>query len=126
MVDFLNYDGLSYTDIRKELLNLLGKIVRYKHYIAFIKTYIPFNLIPRGFQLKLHSNIPDLQIAKTLKKCSKKLMFKVVSKYNSDIKRILSDVIYYKNYLHTFYLEKSKELLDHINIKQIKVFPIFF
>ena len=44
-------------------------------------------------------------------------MFKVIGKYNSDIKRILSDVIHYKHYLHTFYFEESKELLDHINIK---------
>ena len=52
-------------------------------------------------------------------------MFKSVSKYNSDIKRILSDAIYYKNYLHTFYCEESKELLDHINIKKLKVFQFF-
>ena len=107
MVDFLNYDGLSYTDIRKKLLKLMEKIARYKHHIASINTYIRFNVIPRGFQLKFHFNIPDLQIAKTLKNCSKKLMFKVVSKYNSDIKTILSNVIYYKNYLHTFYFEES-------------------
>ena len=50
---------------------------------------------------------------------------KVISKCNSDIKRILSDVIYYKNYLHTFYFEESKELIDHINIKQLKVFQFF-
>ena len=52
-------------------------------------------------------------------------MFKVVSKYNSEIKKILSDVIYYKNYLHSFYFEESKELLDHINIKQLQVFQFF-
>ena len=52
-------------------------------------------------------------------------MFKVVSRYNSDIKRILSDILYYKNYLHTFYFEESKELLDHINIKKLKVFQFF-
>ena len=51
-------------------------------------------------------------------------MFKVVSKYNSDVKRILSDVTY-KNYLHTFYFEESKQLLYHINIKQLKVFQFF-
>ena len=107
MVDFLNYDGLSDTDIRKKLLRLMEKIARYKHHIAFINTYIRFNVIPRGFQLKFHFNIPDLQTGKTLKNCSKKLMFKVFSKYNSDIKTILSDVIYYKNYLHTFYFEES-------------------
>ena len=87
-----------------------GKIARYKHYIAFINTYIRFSVIPRGFQLKFHSNILDLQIAKMLRNCSKKLMFKVFSKYNSNIKRILNDVIYYKNYLNnlrysSFYLE---------------------
>ena len=52
-------------------------------------------------------------------------MFKVVSKYNSDVKRILSDVTYYKNYLHTFYFEESKQLLYHNNIKQLKVFQFF-
>ena len=66
-----------------------------------------------------------MQIAKILKNCSKNLMFKVVTKYNSGIKRMLSDVIYYKNYLHTFYFEESKELVDHINIKQLKVFQFF-
>ena len=102
----------------------MGKIARYKHHIAFINTYIRirFGVIPRGFQSKFHSNIPDLEITKILRNCSKKLMFKIVSKYNSDIKRILNDVIYYKNYLHTFYFEESRELLDHINIKQLKVF----
>ena len=69
MVDFLNYYGLSYTDIRKKLLKLIEKIACYKHHIAFINTYIRFNVIPKGFQLKFHSNIPDLQIAKILRNC---------------------------------------------------------
>ena len=86
----------------------MEKTTRYKHHIAFISTYIHFNVIPREFQLKFHSNIPDLQIAKTLKNCSKKLMFKVVSKYNSDIKIILSDVIYYKISCTLFTLRKQK------------------
>ena len=77
---------------------------------------------PSSFQLKFHSNIPDLQVTNILWNCSKKLMSKIVSKYNSNIKRILNDVIYYKNYLHTSYFEESRELLDHINIKQLKVF----
>ena len=38
------------------------------------------------------------------------------------MKRILTDVTYYKSYLDTFYFDESKELLDHINIKQLKVF----
>ena len=49
-------------------------------------------------------------------------MFQIVSKYSCDIQRILNDVLYYKNYLHTFYFDESKELLDHINIKQLKGF----
>ena len=113
---------VAYPGIRKKLLKLMEKIARYKHHIAFINTYIHFNVIPRGFQLKFSSDIPDFQIAKILRNCSKKLMFKIVNKYNLDIKRILSDVIYYKNYLHTFYFDESKELLDHINIKQLKIF----
>ena len=39
MDDFLNYDGLSYTNIREKLLKLMEKIGRYKHHIAFINTY---------------------------------------------------------------------------------------
>ena len=49
-------------------------------------------------------------------------MFKIDSRYNSNIKRILHDEIYYKNYQHTFYFDESKDLLDLINIKQLKVF----
>ena len=49
-------------------------------------------------------------------------MFKIVSKYNSDIKRTINDVMYYKSYLHSFYFDESKELLVHINVKQRKVF----
>ena len=49
MVDFLNYDGLSYTDIRNKLLKLMEQIVRYKHHIAFINTCIRLNVILRGF-----------------------------------------------------------------------------
>ena len=48
-----------------------------------INMYIRFNIKPRGFQLRFLSNIADLQITKSLKNCSKKLMFKIVSKYNS-------------------------------------------
>ena len=124
MVDFLNHhDSLSYTDIRKKLLTLMEKITLYKHHIAFINTYICFNVIPREFQLKFHCNIPSL---KKLRNCSKNLMFKIVSKFNSDIKRILNDVSYYKNYLHNFYFDESEELLDHINIKQLKVFRFLY
>ena len=61
-----------------------------------------------------------MQIGKMLRNCSKKLMFKIVSKYNSDIKRILNDVIYYKNNLHTFYFDESKELLYRITIKNLR------
>ena len=51
-------------------------------------------------------------------------MFKIVSKINSDIKRIINDVIYYKHFLQTFYFDESKELLDHINFKQLNVFQV--
>ena len=122
MVDFLNFDTLSYTDIHKILLKLMEKIARYKHHTGFINMYVDFNVIPRVFQVKFYSNIPDLQVTKILRNCSKKLMFKIVSKSNSDKKRILNDVIYYKNYFYTFYFDESKELLDDINIKQLKVF----
>ena len=44
-------------------------------------------------------------------------MFKIVSKINSDMKRIFNDVMHYKNYLHTFYFDESKELLDRIKFK---------
>ena len=66
--------------------------------MAFINTYIHSNVIPKGFQSKFQSNIPSLQIAKILKNCSKNLMFKIDSRYNSNIKRILNDEICYKNY----------------------------
>ena len=100
----------------------MEEIARYKHHIGFINTYVRFNVIPRVFQLKFHSNIPDLQVKKSLRNCSKKLIFKIVSKYNSDIRRILNEVLYHENYLYTFHFDESKKLLDHINFKQLKVF----
>ena len=54
--------------------------------MAFVNTHIRYNVIPREFQLKFCSNIPDLNTAKILRNCSKMLMFK----NNSDIKRILT------------------------------------
>ena len=80
MVDFLNYDGISYIDIRKKLLTLMEEIACYKHHIIFINTYIWFNVITREFQLKFHSNMPDFKIEKVLRNSLKKMMFKIVSK----------------------------------------------
>ena len=50
MVDFLNYDGLSDTDIRKKQLKLMEKVARYKHCIAFIYTHIHFNVNQENFR----------------------------------------------------------------------------
>ena len=86
----------------------MEKIALYKYHIAFINTYIRFNVIAKGFQLKFHSSIPDLQIAKILRNCSKKLMLKIVSKYNSDIKRILNDVYIIKATCTHFTLMNQK------------------
>ena len=121
MVDFLNFDTLSYIYIHKMLLKLMEKIARYKHHTGFINMYVDFNVISRVFQVKFYSNILDLQVTKILRNCSRKLMLKTVSKSNSEKRKILNDVIYYKNYLFTFYFDESKELLDYINIKQLKV-----
>ena len=59
---------------------------------------------------------------KVLRHCSKKLMFQIVSKSNSEKKRILNDVVHHKNFLYTFYFDESKKLLDYVNVKQLKVF----
>ena len=67
----------------KKLLKLMEKIAHYKHHIVFINRGIRFNVIPRRFQLKFHSNI-ILEVTKILRNSSKKSMFKIVSKYNSD------------------------------------------
>ena len=37
MVDFLNYDGISYVDIRKKLLTLMEEIAFYRRHIIFVK-----------------------------------------------------------------------------------------
>ena len=58
----------------------MEKMARYEHHIVFVNTYIRFNVIPRGFQLKFYSNIPDLQIVKILRNYSKMLVFKIVCK----------------------------------------------
>ena len=101
MVDFLNYMASLIQISVKTLLKLIEKITCYKHHMVFINTYIRFNLgqNTKGILVQVSFNIPNLQVMKILS--SKKLVFKIGSNHNSDIKTILNDILYYKNYLHT-------------------------
>ena len=49
-------DEPSYQKSHKSLLQLLEKITRYQHHIAFLTAYIELKHIPRGFLLKFYSN----------------------------------------------------------------------
>lgn len=101
MVDFLNYMASLIQISVKTLLKLIEKITCYKHHMVFINTYFRFNLgqNTKGILVQVSFNIPNLQVMKILS--SKKLVFKIGSNHNSDIKTILNDILYYKNYLHT-------------------------
>ena len=49
-------DEPSFQCLLKSLLQLLEKITRYQHHIAFLTAYIELKHIPRGFLLKFYSN----------------------------------------------------------------------
>ena len=64
---------------------LVDKLNRYRHHIVFLSTYLKLNSVPKGFALKFHNNIAEVDFASVLKNCSKKLMEKTVSTYRNKL-----------------------------------------
>jgi len=68
----------TFQEYNKLLLEYIDRIIRYRHHIAFISTYVKYKKIPKGFMLNFHSNIPELTVDGILKKSSTKVMEKTL------------------------------------------------
>ena len=68
------YRLVGYKELRCCILHLAEKYTRYKQHIILISNYIKQRKIPKGFRLKFHCNIANLEYEDTIKKCSLKLM----------------------------------------------------
>ena len=95
---------VDYKELCHCISHLAEKYTRYQHHIIFISNYIKQQKIPKGFRLKFHCNIANLEYEDTIKKCSLKLMQRTVSNYKcsiltmkTDIDKILGKV----NYFHS-------------------------
>ena len=102
------YRLVNYKELHLCILHLTEKYTRYQDHIIFISNYIKQWKIPKGFRLKFHYNIADLEYEDTIKKCSLKLMQRTVSSYKrsiltmkTDIDKILGKV----NYFHSNHQE---------------------
>ena len=95
-------------ELRRCILHLAEKYTRCQHHITFISKYIKQRKIPKGFRLKFHCNIANLEYEDKIKKCSLKLMQRTVGNYKRSVllMKINFDKICEKvNYFHSNYLE---------------------
>ena len=95
-------------ELRRCILHLAEKYTRCQHHITFISKYIKQRKIPKGFRLKFHCNIANLEYEDKIKKCSLKLMQRTVSNYKRSVllMKIDFDKICEKvNYFHSNYLK---------------------
>ena len=109
-------DEPSYQKSHKSLLQLLEKITRYQHHIAFVRAYIELNHISRGFLLKFHSNSNNTSYKFILKNCSRKLMISTVGYY----KKLLPPLKVQFDRIKTIIADKWKEKYDLMSKKIIK------
>ena len=76
---------VDYKELRRRVLHLAEMYTIYQHHIIFISIYMKQRKIPKGFRLKFHCNIANLDYEVTIKKCSLKLIQRTVSNYKRSI-----------------------------------------
>ena len=81
----------SFQELNRCLLSKIDKMVRYRHHIVYISTYIKFKCLPKGFKLRFHSNLKNLEYNNILTNCSNKLMEKTIAYYKNLLKRFEKD-----------------------------------
>jgi len=108
-------DSSSYHTLRKLLLKIAEQVSRYQHHIVFISTYIKFNRVPKGFQMRHHSNIEECHTDSILKKCSKKLMLKTIQTYKRKLKVKERELIDAQISIKELYSEKDHETTSSYN-----------
>ena len=95
---------VHYKELRHRVLHLAEKHTRYQHHTIFIDNRIKQRKIPKGFRLKFHCNIANLEYEDTIKKCSLKLMQRTVSNYKRSILTMKTDIdkiLGKANYFHS-------------------------
>ena len=79
----------NFRKLLNDLLCATAKIERYRHHIVTISTYINLKCIPRGFRLKAHNNINEVDLNPALRKCAIKNMVKTLKHYKVELKRLI-------------------------------------
>ena len=74
---------VDYKELCHCISHLAEKYTRYQHHIIFISNYIKQWKIPKGFRLKFHCNMANLEYEDIIKKCSLKLMQRTTSNCNT-------------------------------------------
>ena len=69
-------NGKSFQELNNTLLYNIKKIIGYQHHTVFLKTYIKFKCLPKGFKLLFHSNLKECNYNTRLNNCSRKLIGK--------------------------------------------------
>ena len=126
-------DGKSFQELNKTLLYIVDKIIRYRHHVAFISTYLKLKSVPKGFKLKFHSNIPDVKMTSVLRNCSFKLMVKIQGYYKTKLKdleksysKIATDIVRsYPDrslYVRNIFRNKLEKLSPDLERRRIRKF----
>ena len=109
------YRLVNYKELRRRVLHLAEKYTRYQHHIIFISNYIKQRKIAKGFRLKFHFNIANLEYEDLIKKCSLKLMQRTVSIYKRSILTMKTDfdkILGKVNYFHSNHREALKREIE--------------
>ena len=114
----------NFQTIRRKCLNLTEKIVRYNHHVIFISTNLKYGGTPKGFKLKFHNNMPNLNVQSTIEKCSKKIMVKTLQNFKKQISqnKILLTEIFNNNVLTS---NESTQIIQEIDKRKNKLSAIF-
>ena len=103
---------VDYKELRDRFFHLTEKYLGYhQHDIIFISSYIKQWKIPKGFRLKFHFNIVNLEHEDTIKKCGLKLMQRTVSNYKRSILTMQTD--FYKSFGKVNYFPSNN--WEHLN-----------
>ena len=116
---------LDYKDLRRRILQLAERYTRYQNHITFISNCIKQQKVPKGFRLKYHCNITNLEYENTIKKCSLKLIHRTASNYKSSILALKADfdkTLGKVNYFHSSRreaLSREREQYEKVHIKSL-------
>ena len=77
-----------YHRTRSNCLKYTKKIINFHHHILFNETCVRSGIIPNGFHIKFHHNIPEINTDDIVYKCSKKLIYRVMSRHKLMIKNL--------------------------------------